>query len=47
MSVSDRYFFYTAFLFSLFGCLSVSKAVRDKQAAQYRVVASYQIPPPV
>lgn len=112
VSVSDRYFFYTAFLFSLFGCLSVSKAVRDKQeripvsglfyglsyvaaivplvlvaynlafdstlidpshrgllgmayalsafavlaiaknerdkqAAQYRVVASYQIPPPV
>lgn len=28
---ADRYFLYSAFLFSLFGCLSVSKAVRDKQ----------------
>ena len=31
VTVSDRYFLYTAFLFSLFGCLSVSKAVRDRQ----------------
>lgn len=30
-TVADRYFLYTAFLFSLFGCLSVSKAVRDRQ----------------
>ena len=29
---SDRYFLYTGFLFSVFGCVSVSKAVRDKQA---------------
>lgn len=28
---SDRYFLYTGFLFSCFGCVSVSKAVRDKQ----------------
>jgi len=28
---SDRYFLYTGFLFSVFGCVSVSKAVRDKQ----------------
>lgn len=30
-TVADRYFLYTAFLFSIFGCISVSKAVRDKQ----------------
>lgn len=30
-TVSDRYFLYTAFLFSLFGCMSVSKVVRDRQ----------------
>ena len=30
-TVSDRYFLYTAYLFSLFGCMSVSKVVRDRQ----------------
>jgi len=30
-SVDERYFLYTAFLFSLFGCMSVSKVVRDRQ----------------
>ncbi|MCB0918793.1 MAG: hypothetical protein KDC39_09530 [Actinobacteria bacterium] len=30
-TVSDRYFLYSSFLFSLFGCLSVAKVVRDKQ----------------
>lgn len=31
VTVADRYFLYTAALFSLYGCLGVSKVVRDKQ----------------
>jgi uncharacterized membrane protein YiaA len=31
MTPSDRFFLYTAVLFSLFGSLSVSKSVRDRE----------------
>lgn len=31
ITVGERYFLYTAALFSLYGCLGVSKVVRDKQ----------------
>ncbi len=31
ISVGERYFLYTAALFSLYGCLGVSKVVRDRQ----------------
>ncbi len=31
ITVGERYFLYTAALFSLYGCLGVSKVVRDRQ----------------
>lgn len=31
ITIGERYFLYTAALFSLYGCLGVSKVVRDRQ----------------